>query len=86
MPANLNIKIGAQTKNFKIEKEANNDFFPSPDRVTRGEVYEKEWAKMSVGKFDLQKGKQELSLQLMEKQTNGWLQIKAIDLIEEIPK
>ena len=39
---------------------------------------------MSVGKFDLQKGKQEITLQLLNDQSNGWLEIKAIDLREEI--
>jgi len=82
LPANFKIKIGENEKVFKIEKAFNNEFFSSPDRVKRGEVYEKEWGKISVGKFDLKKGKQEVRLQLQNEQTEGWMEIKGVEIRE----
>ena len=83
--AKTTLNINDQPYDFTIVKEAENDFFRSPDRVVRGEVYEKEWAKQSLGSFLLQPIKQTISIELAEDQPNGWLEVKGleINLIEE---
>ena len=80
LPAKFKVTVGEKSKKFSIEEEADFGFVPSPDRLKRGEVYEKEWAKMSVGKFELEKGKQELMIQLLEEKSGGWLEVKEIDI------
>lgn len=40
---------------------------PSPDRIPRGEVYEKVWAPLTLDTVDLQKGKTRLTLKALSK-------------------
>ena len=55
-------------------------FLDSPDKVKRGEVYEKEWGKMSLGNFPLKKGKMEIVLKLNKIKGGSLLEVKGLEL------
>ena len=52
----------------------------SPDRVIRGEVYEKEWKKSSVGKLNLTKGTDLLNIELLNEMNKTAFELKSIYL------
>lgn len=60
------IRINASSKGEEISEVINEafdpEFVPSPDRVTRGEVYEKDWSHISLGRLTLEEGIQKISL------------------------
>jgi len=49
--------------NKRITEFYDPDIIPSPDRVERGEVYEKKWAQFEVGSLTLPKGKQKITIE-----------------------
>lgn len=61
-----------------IETIHDPDFLPSPDRVTRGEVYEKEWKRLTVGEVHYEKGNHKVVLSCAKIPKNINLNIKAI--------
>ncbi|MEL6867015.1 MAG: arylsulfatase [Bacteroidota bacterium] len=54
------VSANGQSIQTQIEKAFMPDYLPSPDRVERWEVYEKEWKALPVGRLALERGKQEL--------------------------
>lgn len=67
---NVGVQIAATASGETIQTTINDafdpEFIPSPDRVERGEVYEKEWALKSVGNITLQKGVQKITVHSIE--------------------
>ncbi len=67
---NINTVMTLQTGNQKSEVKFPEAHFPeyleSPDRVTRWEVYEKEWKRMPVGEVMLKKGESDLVVKAQE--------------------
>ncbi len=56
------------------------DFEPSPDRVERGEVYEKEWARLNLGTMHLTNGIQKISLQSLTIPGEESIEVKSLNL------
>ena len=56
------------------------EFIPSPDRVERGEVYEKEWALKSFGNMYLKEGNQRLILRTTQIPGNKSIELKGLQL------
>ena len=55
-------KVGDDTVAAQLITPHNPDFIPSPDRVKRQEVYEKVWARLSLGKIQFLPGHQTIVL------------------------
>ena len=55
-------------------------YIPSPDRIQRIEVYEKEWAKTYLGDISLQSGSQTLSLSAQQISGNQVAEVKGLIL------
>lgn len=67
---------------IKIQEAFWAEFLESPDRLKRGEVYEKEWGKLNMEQVKLEKGKVRLRLMLEEMKNGGILEIKGISTLE----
>ena len=69
-PADLGARVsllaGQQQITTIIDKAYDPDYLPSPDRVPRIEVYEKEWARLDMGELTLAPGVQSLTLKALE--------------------
>lgn len=52
----------------------------SPDRVKRGEVYEKVWAEMKIGKVRFEKGRGKLAVKCLSKPGNVVMDLKAVKI------
>jgi arylsulfatase A len=76
--AEFAIKVGGQTVKGKIKDPHNPEHIPSPDRVERKEVYEKEWQSLTVGKVGLKKGKTRLIVQALSKPGKTVMDLKAV--------
>ena len=50
----------------------------SPDRVLRGEVYEKEWAPLNLGALDLQPGPAQLAIKALAMPSTRMMDVKAV--------
>lgn len=61
-----------------IKEAYPSDFLPSPDRVKRGEVYEKSWKKQELGAFEWDAGEKELALYFEKIPKNAALNVKEI--------
>ena len=57
---------------------------PSPDRVPRGEVYAKEWARLDLGTLRLEKGPATLTLERVDGPAGPALEVQAVYL-ERVP-
>jgi len=53
---------------------------PSPDRIQRKEVYEKEWAKLSMGELWLEKGVQQIELTALKVVNEEVMELKSVYL------
>jgi len=53
---------------------------PSPDRVPRGEVYEKVWAPLKLGTIELAKGRARLTVRASTKPGGQVMDLKAVRL------
>lgn len=55
--------ISGKNINQRIEEAYDPEIIPSPDRVVRGEVYEKVWAQKELGTLQIAEGKQNLIIE-----------------------
>lgn len=78
----LQISIGKQKIRGKIKEAFDPKMIPSPDRVKRKEVYEKEWKSLSLGKITLPKGKSRIVLTAPKIARNEVAEIKSIVLVK----
>ncbi len=61
-----------------VEKAHDPEPLPSPDRVPRKEVYEKEWAPLKLGRMQLPKGKTQLRVKALSKPGEMVMDLKAV--------
>ncbi len=66
VPVKIQISGNLSATVHEINKEYRAPLIESPDRVERGEVYERIWERIEMGKLELQEGKQYLSIRLPE--------------------
>ncbi|RPJ24641.1 MAG: hypothetical protein EHM35_16195, partial [Planctomycetaceae bacterium] len=62
----LRIEVGGRMVEAVVDKAHDPDPIPSPDRVPRGEVYEKVWAPLTLGTVELDTGETRLVLKALE--------------------
>jgi arylsulfatase A len=74
----LRVEIGGQATEGTLAKEHNPEHIPSPDRVPRGEVYEKVWAPLELGTVTLKKGKTQLAVKALNKPGHTVMELKAV--------
>ncbi len=58
----MQIKIGDKMTGKSVEVPFTGKLYPSPDRVTRIEAYEKDWSTLEVGTLNLTKGMHQLKV------------------------
>lgn len=76
------VTIADEKKSAAISEAFNPEALPSPDRVPRGEVYEKKWAVLNLPEFKLHPGEFEIKLELeQDLPTGALLEIKGLELI-----
>ncbi|MEM8525249.1 MAG: arylsulfatase [Bacteroidota bacterium] len=72
---------GGETRLTTTVSEAFNPKpLPSPDRIPRKEVYEKEWAKLPIGELWLEKGVQRIELTAMKVANEEVMELKSLYL------
>jgi len=64
----------------EINKEYHAPLIKSPDRVERGEVYERIWKRIEMGKLELSQGKQYISIRIPEIREPCDFELKALYL------
>ena len=62
----MRVEIGGKSIEGLVSEVHNPAPIPSPDRVRRGEVYEKVWAPLKLGAVDLAKGRTKLVVRALE--------------------
>ncbi len=72
------VEVGGKSLEGVVSKAHNPDPIPSPDRVPRGEVYEKIWAPLRLGAVDLAKGRTKLVVRAMEIPGKQAFDLKAV--------
>lgn len=78
--AEVEIRLGDAAAAAVIEKPHAGSVMPSPDRYSRGEVYERTWKHMAVGELRLSAAVEELQLRLLRPAIGGGPEIKAVVL------
>ena len=76
----LLIECGAAELTARINEAYAPDLIPSPDRVMRGESYEKEFKRLIVGRIKLAEGQTEIKLKCLTKQGESFIDVKALNL------
>lgn len=61
-----------------VEKAHDPEPIPSPDRIPRGEVYEKVWASLKLGTVNLSKGRAQLRVRALTKPGETVMDLKAV--------
>lgn len=72
--------ISEQRNTIRINESFDQGYIPSPDRVERGEVYEKEWSNKSFGTMYIKEGNQKISLSSREIPGNSSIELKGLYL------
>ena len=76
----VRVEAGSESLEGVVKKEHNPDHIPSPDRVPRGEVYEKIWASLTLGNVELNKGRTKLKVKVLEIPGKMAFDLKAVKL------
>ena len=76
----VRVEIGNKSLEGVVNKVHNPAPLPSPDRVPRGEVYEKIWAPLTLGAVELSKGRTKLVVRALEIPGNKAFDLKAVRL------
>jgi len=77
----LSLAVASDAVRAKISQAHDPEYLPSPDRIKRIEVYEKEWAELPFGEIDVPAGKQQIVLSAKEIPTDQVGEIKGLRLI-----
>lgn len=77
----VRVEVGGQSAESVIRRAHDPDHIPSPDRVPRGEVYEKVWAPLTLGTLNLKKGRTRLYVKALAKQGRAVMDLKAVRLL-----
>ena len=78
--AKVRVEIGGKSLDGMVSKAHDPDPIPSPDRVPRGEVYEKIWAPLTLGSVELAKGRTRLAVKAVEIMGQQAFDLKAVRL------
>ena len=76
----VRVEIGGKSVEGVVSKAHDPDPIPSPDRVRRGEVYEKIWAPLTLGTVGLSKGRTKLIVRAVEIAGDKAFDLKAVRL------
>jgi len=76
----LRVELAGRTVEAVVNKAHDPDPIPSPDRVPRGEVYQKVWAELELGTMRLEPVAAHLILRAPEIPTGQACDIKAVRL------
>jgi len=76
----LRVEIGGKSLEGKVGRAHDPDPIASPDRVPRGEVYEKVWAPLTLGTIELSKGRTRLAVRAVEIPGSRAFDLKAVQL------
>jgi arylsulfatase A len=74
------VEIGGKNLEGVVSRAHNPDSIPSPDRVRRGEVYEKNWAPLTLGTIKLKTGRTKLTVRALEIPGDKAFDLKAVRL------
>jgi len=83
--AKVRVEIGGKSLETVVSKAHDPEPIPSPDRVPRGEVYEKVWAPLTLGSVELAKGRTRLVVKALEIPGKQAFDLKAVQLRQEPP-
>lgn len=78
--SSIQVTRGDAVLKGKVNAAHNPKPIPSPDRVPRGEVYEKVWGELNLGVMPFSKGREKLTLQAGSKTGKQVMDIKGIRL------
>lgn len=85
-PGSTGARIEAETSDHKtvaVLREAHDPKpKPSPDRVPRGEVYEKEWGRLKLGTLEMKRGRTPLVLRALSKPGKVVMDVKGVVLTQ----
>jgi len=76
--AKVRVEVGGQSVEGVVEKAHDPEPIPSPDRIPRGEVYEKVWASLKLGTVNLSKGRTQLRVVALTKLGETVMDLKAV--------
>jgi len=76
----VRVEAGGKAVEGVVAKAHDPEPLPSPDRVRRGEVYEKVWAPLAMGTISLAKGKTRLTVRALSKPGRQVFDLKAVRL------
>ncbi len=74
----FHVQFGAQVLKGTITKAHNPPHIPSPDKVTRKEVYEKVWQPLKVGSVYLKPGRTQLKVKALSKPGKQVMDLKSV--------
>jgi len=78
--SDIKVTIGGKELIGKITKAHDPEPLPSPDRVNRGEVYEKVWGELDIGRVQLNTGETELSVKAIKIAGSQAMDLKAVQM------
>jgi hypothetical protein len=78
--AKVRVEMGGTGIEGVVSKAHNPESLSSPDRVPRGEVYEKVWAQLRLGTVELAKGRTTLAVKALRIPGRQALDLKAVQL------
>ena len=78
--AKVRVEIGGASLEGIVSKAHDPDPIPSPDRVPRGEVYEKVWAPLTLGHIELTRGPTRLVVKAIQIPGSRAFDLKAVQL------
>lgn len=76
----VRVEVGGESVEGVVSRAHNPDPIPSPDRVRRGEVYEKIWAPLRLGTVELSRGRTTLSVKALKIPGEKAIDLKAVRL------
>ncbi len=76
--AKVRVEIGDQSIEGIVSKAHDPDPIPSPDRIPRGEVFEKIWAPLKLGTVHLSKGRTQLRVRALTRPGKMVMDLKAV--------
>ena len=82
--ATLTVSSGMIAVGHEIEEPFFPDDMPAADRIERGEVYERPWKSIVIGKLKLEKGAQNISVRVNSLHGDGQLSLKTLWLKKQI--
>jgi arylsulfatase A len=76
----VRVEVGGKSLEAVVSKAHDPEPIPSPDRVPRGEVYEKVWAPLTLGSVRLSKGRTTLRVRAVDIPGKQAIDLKAVQL------